>query len=294
MGFDEKQDSGSIEVEALHQDVILDQSIVVTDDESFDVIDIEDDDDDELLGIDDDAGDRPPLPDGWTQVTGDDGLVYTFDENGAPKCGSWIPKRQKYCEKAPKKNRNRCKLHGGNSPRGIASPSYKHGMYSKDMPSQLANRYREARQDDELMSLRDDIALISARVGEQLSGLHDGGMMDLILQARAVYSDLIDALRKDDDPSAQMYLSSLGTLLNKGASDIMTWESIEESLEKKRKLTDSERKRLVDMRQMVTVEELLMVVGGLVNSIKKHVTDQRKLQLISEDIRELLEDRGLS
>jgi len=65
--------------------------------------------------------------------------------------------------------RNVCRAHGGATPRGIASPHYKHGRWSKDVPTQLACRYEEARQDSELLSLRDEIALIDCQISTVLA-----------------------------------------------------------------------------------------------------------------------------
>ena len=46
------------------------------------------------------------------------------------KCGAKT-KSGKPCEKPPLKGSNRCRLHGGKSLKGIDSPRYKHGLYSK-------------------------------------------------------------------------------------------------------------------------------------------------------------------
>lgn len=233
------------------------------------------------------------LPEGWSQHYGEDGLVYTFNDNGDSVCGART-RSKGYCRKAPLSGRNRCKLHGGASPRGIASASYKHGSYSKDLPSKLAERYLDAMTDDELLSLRSDIALLQTRVSDQLSNFSEGGTGELFVQACEIYNDLIKALGREDQVESQHLLSELGKTLKQGSKEHFTWQGIEETLEKKRKLSDSERKRLVDLKQMVTVEELMIVTGALVDSVRRHVSDQQALVHISNDLRELLQDRGLS
>lgn len=74
------------------------------------------------------------------------------------------------CKKPAMRGRTVCRSHGGATPRGIASTNFRHGRWSKDLPAQLASRYEEARHDPELLSLRDEIALVDAQISTVLSG----------------------------------------------------------------------------------------------------------------------------
>lgn len=56
----------------------------------------------------------------------------------------------------------RCRIHGGTSPRGIASPNFKHGRWSQYLPLGIAGKYQEAAADQSLMQIRQDIALADA------------------------------------------------------------------------------------------------------------------------------------
>jgi hypothetical protein len=47
------------------------------------------------------------------------------------------------CQNAPMAN-GRCRMHGGKSLRGIASPRYKHGRYSKDVLGRLVGEWLAA------------------------------------------------------------------------------------------------------------------------------------------------------
>src|SRR5258708_37054514 len=46
--------------------------------------------------------------------------------------------------------REECYHHGGKTPRGIASPNFKHGRYSKSLPARMRERYEEALADPHL------------------------------------------------------------------------------------------------------------------------------------------------
>lgn len=73
------------------------------------------------------------------------------------------------CKKAAMKGRTVCRAHGGATPRGIASPHLQHGRWSKDLPTQLARRYEAAVEDPDLLSLRDEIALVDTQISVLLA-----------------------------------------------------------------------------------------------------------------------------
>ena len=59
------------------------------------------------------------------------------------------------CQNAPIYPAGRCRMHGGKSLRGIASPRFKHGRYCKDLLGQLCGRIpRRQRQALTLLGLR--------------------------------------------------------------------------------------------------------------------------------------------
>jgi uncharacterized small protein (DUF1192 family) len=60
-------------------------------------------------------------------------------------------------------------MHGGTTPRGTASPHYKHGLYSRYAHTELAQRIADLRQEEErLHDLREVLAVQGALLGEAL------------------------------------------------------------------------------------------------------------------------------
>lgn len=152
------------------------------------------------------------------------------------------------CRRRAVAGRAVCTVHGGLTPRGVASPHFKTGRHSRDLPAQLSERYREALADTDLLSLRDDIALVDARVTELLETL-------------------------EDNPAA--------------------WDAITDLFETRRKLVDSERRRLVDLQQMMTAEQAMTMLAVIVDIVKQHVTDPAELQAIAQDIGRIAERNRL-
>lgn len=136
-----------------------------------------------------------------------------------------------------------CHMHGGRSLAGVAHPNHRHGRYSKRLPERLGEQYEEAVHDRDLLTLRDEIGVVTVRIGE--------------------------ILERDPDPD--------------------DWREIEGLVETRRRLVDSERKRLVDMQQMITSEQAMTLVAAVVDAVKRHVSDRETLQAISTEVSQLTE-----
>ena len=59
-------------------------------------------------------------------------------------------------------------------------------------------------------------------------------------------------------------------------------------LDQSRKLVESERKRYVEMQQMLTTEQAMTMLAMVVETIRRHVTDRAALAAISADIAKLV------
>lgn len=145
----------------------------------------------------------------------------------------------------------RCYMHGGATPVGPALPQFKHGRYSvlaKDIKG-LGQHFENALADPNLLALDREIALTDARLAGLLEKVKSGG-------SRAS----IDGI----------------------------WPQIEALIETRRKLVDTESKRLKDVHAMVSVDRVMLIVSYLSDSVKRHVKDPAALTAIFTDMRRLL------
>ena len=176
-------------------------------------------------------------------------------------------------------------VHGGLTPGGIASASYKHGRYSKYLPARLAGRYEEAAADPDLLVLRQDIALVDARLADLLKRVDKGESGHLWRDLKVTWEKLEAAT--DDKDARTEALRMIRELIKRGASDSATWSEIHGTIDQRRKLVESERKRLVEMQQVITAERAMVMLSVILDIIKTHVTDRNTLASISEEIRRL-------
>ncbi len=152
------------------------------------------------------------------------------------------------CQLPPARGRTRCRLHGGATPRGRASPHFKTGKYSSFLPDRLIGRYEEGQAAADLRSLRSEIALLQVRIIELLGQL------------------------KDASPE------------NKPI-----WDMIGKAIMLKAKVLRQESKLCVDKRQMIPVDEVMVLVVAMFDVIHRHVTDQKVKVAIDEELWQLLE-----
>lgn len=181
----------------------------------------------------------------------------------------------------------KCRMHGGASLAGVASPTFKSGRYSKDIPIRLAARYAEALSDPQLMELRAEIALIGTRQSELLTHLDAGLSLRYLQDAQAAHSDLLAAIRNKDSVAMQIAIAALGEALSAGMGDYTVWQEIVEMTEARRKLVESEHRRLVAMQQMITAEQAMALLARVVDAVRKHVSDPAALAAISAEFREI-------
>lgn len=186
--------------------------------------------------------------------------------------------------------RNVCRHHGGKSLVGIASPSFKTGRYSKYIPARLNERYQEAVSDSELLALREDIALIDARLVDLLQRVDTGESGRLWRLLQQTHAEMLQARAASDTGKMAMKLTELGHLIQEGLADYAAWDDVSKTLEQRRKLVESERKRLVEMQQMITTERAMVLLSVVVDTIRRHVRDRDTLAAISADIGRIVVD----
>lgn len=114
------------------------------------------------------------------------GRRYDKDERDLTCCPACGEERRCHTLTGP---RRRCVNHGGRTPRGNASPNFKHGRYSKYLPAHLLDRYSQGQRDEQLLDLRQRIALLDVRLTELLEQLDGKRDAEVWLDIRALLQE---------------------------------------------------------------------------------------------------------
>lgn len=192
------------------------------------------------------------------------------------------------CKKSAVVGYDVCEIHGGKTPRGVASPHYKHGRYSKDLPSRLAERYVEAIADEDLLALNDEIAVTTARIGDLMSRADFGESGTWFKQLNKTLDDLQVATLTKDDKKQFVAQQQLTGLIRDGGEIADTWSELTSLFDTRRRLVETERRRRVDMQQMITAEQMMTLLGAVTGILKEYVEDRHVLNAIAAELRRLI------
>ncbi|MFN7949450.1 MAG: HGGxSTG domain-containing protein [Blastocatellia bacterium] len=184
---------------------------------------------------------------------------------------------------SPAMPNGRCRMHGGTTPSGVASPHFIHGGYSKHLPLRLAARINELTADPLLLELRGDVAVITHRLYELYGRLYDG-------ESGALWQELQDALKelrlqRASKNTARMVLAltRIEQLIERGASDQETWAEINQQTLLRTRMIEAERRRLHETGQMIPAERVMAFAAALTEAVRRHVTDRKTLEAISAE-----------
>lgn len=192
------------------------------------------------------------------------------------------------CQGKAVKGRTTCRMHNGNAKRGLALPQTKDGRYSKYLPTRLLERYAQQATDPALLSLREEITLLDARLADVLRRVDTGESGQLWNGARATYKLLTQAMRDGDAAATRIQLADLDAYLGRGVADWAAWSEIHKLLNQRKALVESERKALLDAHNAMTVDQGMVMVEALIQAVRAHVRDPKALQGISTDLGRIL------
>lgn len=200
------------------------------------------------------------------------------------RCTAKAKQTQEQCKSPAMIGKTTCQYHGGKSLSGITSPTYKTGRYSKNLPTRLAARYQQAIDDPELITLRDEVALLDSRISEVILKIDTGEAGAIWKELRETYADMQAATRQGDSDGVKQALSSLNSLIKNGAADYQQWGEIATLIEGRRKLVESESKRQQILMTMMTAEQTMMLVSVIQDVVMRNVDDRATRLAIQNEL----------
>lgn len=191
------------------------------------------------------------------------------------------------CKAAAMPN-GRCRLHGGKSPGGIASATFKTGLYSRYLPTRLKGAYEEGLANPKLLELKEQVALVDARIVEQLQRLNTGEHDAAWKLLKETFTVLKTSYLNGDADKVPGAIRAMEQIISDGEKDVEAWAGIYESVDLRRRLAESERKALVQSEQMMAVSEVMLMVGAILAGVKEHVKDRQALAAINGHVAKII------
>lgn len=199
---------------------------------------------------------------------------------GGQQCKAKAKSTGKRCTQRVVPGYEVCFYHGGATPRGVASPHFKHGRYAK-VPINLLAAYEASLADPELLSLNQEIALLDARANTVLGRLE-------VKEAGSWFArlnELWTAMEKArPDPQQVMYfLGQIGDVIQAGAREWEQWGELFSIFEQRRKLAESERRRREAMQTQLNADQAMTLVSALLESVVRNVNDRSTVNRIQAE-----------
>lgn len=192
------------------------------------------------------------------------------------------------CKRAAMVGKTKCYMHGGATPAGPTSPHYVTGRYSKVLPARLLARYQEASADAELLALREDIALVDARLADLLGRVDSGESVQAWGRVAEGLGLLRAAIAQGDAGGLRGAVSALEAAVKQGQADYAAWDEVGKTLDRRARLVEGERRRLVEMQQMLSAEQAMTLLAAVADVIRRHVTERAALAAISAELVRLM------
>ena len=215
--------------------------------------------------------------------------------DGKRICGAG-PKRMKGPCRAMSLYKNlRCHYHGGPSPSGVASATYKHGRWSNAVSPQRGREYDDAKNDPELMDLTRPLAIMDGQVSEALKRRDKLDTPDYRRRALELYTDMADACPKPDeehyDGDVQDKVDSLGALLMRGVSEDRARDEVAKRVEQFSKHNGDAWKIRLSAANAINQADLTAIMSGFVQVVLQEAPEECHGPILRRLSREVLGGR---
>ena len=196
------------------------------------------------------------------------------------------PDKEK-CTKPAINDTTKCYRHGGESLRGEAHPNYKHGKYSKVIPTHLREAYERSINDEKLTRLSDQLALCDVREQELVEQLPEGGIAAALKRVDGATSEMDKLLVADevDSEALRKVFGRLQSEVGEIRSNEATWDKIHDNMERRRSLAETENRHRERLQGVVLPEQLLQFQMQVIRILKEVLTDSVVLNEVAGKLR---------
>lgn len=242
---------------------------------------------------------RYPKPDNFKPETHFPLDWTVIKKRGTPRCQSWNPNQGRQCNSSPMKGGGvRCESHGGKSLSGIASPTYKNGLYSKYLPVKLSSNYQELLDlGQDLFRIDNETSVITALIQQQLERIESGESGAAWNKLSDIYGKAVILAQKPNKSPEDIQMFNtlfveIGKIINDGAMSFAARDEAVDLVERKRKLVSDERKDMAAKHQAMSFDRVMLILTAFAHSFKQsleqHLDDDKNRRLILNDTQNFL------
>jgi hypothetical protein len=219
----------------------------------------------------------------------------------AARCTAKSKNSKKRCKNAAVAGSDKCRMHGGSTPRGIASPQFKDGRRSKYsyLPKQITERIDELTADS-IKNLEENISIqrgMESRLMERFTAGSTLEKWEDLQQTVNLYETACEDSDDTDEPvDPQVWLDRIIGQIAAGLQDARAEGSLRRELqvvhESQRKLTETLTRSIKERSETVTEDQLKNIFTRLLHVIRNNISDRQTLSRIQKGVLEIIEPEG--
>jgi hypothetical protein len=210
----------------------------------------------------------------------------TVGRDGKRVCGA-VTRSGGRCQDTAVMPNGRCRRHKGTASKGVLNPLIKTGRYSLDLPTRVLGRYEAALADPELLSVRDDIALLQGAVTDLMAELKEAENRPDLDQILGTVEKMAAEWQGWDWTKMNAELQRLKEMIVGRQSQRQAMREIRELIREKAALVAQENRLLADRQQLITVEQYLLGMRALGSAVRRLIDDPVTLRSIDTEFRRL-------
>lgn len=199
-------------------------------------------------------------------------------------CGAKTKAGGTPCQRGVVKGRDRCYLHGGKTPRGLANANTVHGRKSKDLPDRLQPNLERAIHDPELSSLQDEIVILDVLIGDRVQSLDRDESGATWYRLR----DLVKEYKRANADDKIFVLEDMFETIQTGAAEVERREELTNLIEKKGRLVSLEIKHLKDLNVLIPSDRVVLMFNAYTDLAMRFIRSEEDRKTIAHEARRLL------
>lgn len=213
--------------------------------------------------------------------------------NHKPQCTAKSKHTGEQCRNNAMDGRNVCRMHGGKTPRGIASPHYQGKGFSKHLPTRFKEIFDNIEDDLEHNLLSRNIKAREMFIREKLEKLDNAPDSEKAWnELRALVDDIKKAYADTNDGAMAKALDKTNRLIDKQILYHLAASEIRQDLNQQRE--DKKAIAAIEFKgeNAATMKEIQLLIGFMVRAILENVSNPREQGVLIGKLESLTIDSG--
>lgn len=205
------------------------------------------------------------------------------------------------CNRRPKRGDKNCRAHNAKAEyqTGERNSQYKHGKRAKThyLPGSVAERYnvlsKAQGSDNTYLLLRKEITTVQVRISQLEERVNSNSGADTWRELAGMQTKLKAAIRTADAALMSTTLKDVDELIKTGTNDYRAWDELFKTQRHLKLLVESERKRLIEDKLTLSVDEVANIFRMLVESLQEEIDDEQLLRRVRSRIFKAARDSNM-